>query len=114
MSQSSFFGSAHGLSPKISPVLFSEAISDHTNGTTTRIDQPIRTVWEKTLTGLKEPSFEPTGWILGASCERVPSTSICRVIRAPQYSIRSRRVARSITAAMSKVRKKSTTPIADA
>ena len=52
-------GSAHG-EPKISPEVFNEASSAHTNGTSTITDQPISTTCENTLTAAS-PAPRPCG-----------------------------------------------------
>src|SRR4030095_4576220 len=47
-------GNDHG-EPKISPDVFTEASSAHTNGTSTITDQPIRTMCENTSTAASPP-----------------------------------------------------------
>ena len=93
-----------------------EASRAHANGTSTITDQPISTTWEKTLTAASPPAGRPppvrrVGVGAGVSLRPV---GVVTAMAAPQYSIRSRRVARSMTAAMISVRKNRTTPIADA
>ena len=110
-------GSAHG-EPKISAEVFTEASSAQTNGTSTITDQPIRTTCEKTLTPTSParpvpPAVAGLAGRRGGRGARVAGACRDRHGR-PQYSIRSRRVARSMMAAMSRVKKNRTTPIADA
>src|SRR5262245_18309556 len=108
-------GSDHGA-PKISRDGLVDAKTAHANGTITSTDHATSTAWEKTLT-LASPmpvrGREPLGrppaarWLSRARVVTV-------IVPVPQYSTRERRNVRRMMSAIRRVKKNSTTPIADA